>query len=448
MTSTSPPLPRVAVPHRSSLARSWSEGWWAACHLLLDLLLVGLYLTEVVVLLVGAALVPVLLTGAPLLLAARWGARATASLERWRHANLLGVAVPGPLPAHGPGSWWRRVLLDPQPWRTALHLLLVCVWGLLSGTVVAVLLGGGLAALVAPFLPGAGAGLSWPFLSPAVPMPVDGPAAALLGALLVLGTPFLARVLVVPEVASAQVLLAPTRAAREAALQRRVESLTVTRERAVDSVEAERRRIERDLHDGPQQRLVALAMQLGMAQRALQRDPSAAGELLDRAHGTAKEAIADMRHVARGIHPPVLTDRGLDAALSALAASSPVPVAVDVALEPARDGRPSATSEAIAYFCVSEALTNVAKHARASRAHVEVWREGRELLLRVRDDGAGGARAASGPVPAGAGGSGLRGLADRLASVDGWLHVDSPAGGPTVLTAGLPWGTRDGLGAR
>ena len=180
--------------------------------------------------------------------------------------------------------------------------------------------------------------------------------------------PLAADALVRVEVLVGSALLGAGRGDRERALARRVETLTRTRVGTVDSVEAERRRIERDLRDGPQQRLVAIAMDLGMARDRLARDPEGAQQLVDHAHAAAKEAITEMRQVARGIHPPVLTDRGLDAALSALAAASPVPVQVTVDLP----RRPAATLEAIAYFCVSEALTNVAKHSGADRAWVNM----------------------------------------------------------------------------
>jgi signal transduction histidine kinase len=169
-------------------------------------------------------------------------------------------------------------------------------------------------------------------------------------------------------------------------------------------------------------------MDLGMAQERIDRDPAGARQLLDKAHAASKEAITEMRMVARGIHPPVLTDRGLDAALSALAARSPVPVTVRVDLPT----RPSATMEAIAYFCVSEALTNVAKHARATSAQVEVTAAaGSALRIEIRDDGIGGADPA--------GGTGLHGLTDRVRAIDGSMEVASPIGGPTVLSINLPW---------
>jgi signal transduction histidine kinase len=195
----------------------------------------------------------------------------------------------------------------------------------------------------------------------------------------------------------------------------------------VDAAEDERRRIERDLHDGAQQRLVALAMDLGMAREKLRTDPQAATELVGEAHEEAKRALAELRDLARGIHPAVLADRGLDAAISALAARSPVPVGVDVAT-----GRLPGPVESTAYFVVAEALTNAAKHARAGELAVRIARQGDLLVVEVTDDGAGGADPARG--------NGLRGLADRVAAIDGRLTVTSPPGGPTLVRAELPCG--------
>jgi signal transduction histidine kinase len=236
-----------------------------------------------------------------------------------------------------------------------------------------------------------------------------------------------ARGLVGVDVALARSLIGPRPdAERVAELTQRVETLHRTREMTVDSVELERRRIERDLHDGPQQRLVALAMDLGMAQTKLDDDPEAARALLAKAHSAAKEAIVEMRQVARGIHPPVLTDRGLDAALSALAARAPVPVQIRVDLP----RRPSPTIESIAYFCVSEALTNIAKHSGAAHATVDVTGSAEGVHVVVTDDGRGGAD----PT----GGTGLSGLRQRLAAVDGTLTIDSPPGAGTRLMMTLP----------
>ncbi len=208
-------------------------------------------------------------------------------------------------------------------------------------------------------------------------------------------------------------------------LARRVGELQDSRSRVVDAAEAERRRIERDLHDGAQQRLVALAMNLGRARARYDDDPEAAQALVAQAHDDAKLALTELRDLARGLHPAVLSDRGLQAALSGVAARAPVPVTLDVSVEP----RCSPTVEAIAYFVVSEALTNAVKHANASRIDVVARRIGERLHVEIRDDGVGGADRT---------GSGLSGLADRVGGVDGSLHVDSPPGGPTVLSVELP----------
>jgi signal transduction histidine kinase len=210
-------------------------------------------------------------------------------------------------------------------------------------------------------------------------------------------------------------------------LAARVTELERSRERVVDAAEAERRRIERDLHDGAQQRLVALAMELGRAKARFADDLDAARNLVDQAHAQAKEALTELRNLVRGVHPPVLTDRGLDAALSGLAALCPVPVDVHVDVPV----RPRASVEAVAYFVVAEALTNVAKHSRASHAKVVVEGHGYPgtLTVMISDDGIGGADPGS---------PGLSGLADRVSGVDGRLMVESPKGGPTIIAAELP----------
>ncbi|GAA2502959.1 sensor histidine kinase [Streptomyces longisporus] len=234
---------------------------------------------------------------------------------------------------------------------------------------------------------------------------------------------WLSRALTRLDTRVASVLLGPSRAEQ---LARRVEVLTESRAGLVDVVDAERRRIERDLHDGAQQRLVSLAVNLGIAKATLGDLPEDVRRVIDEAHREAKEAIEELGSLVRGLHPAVLEDRGLDAALSGLAARVPVPVRVTVDLA----ARLSPTIESVAYFVVSEALTNVVKHAEASEAEVTVERAGATLLVVIRDDGMGGARIGAG--------TGLSGLAKRVASVDGTLSVDSPAGGPTVITVELP----------
>jgi signal transduction histidine kinase len=223
-------------------------------------------------------------------------------------------------------------------------------------------------------------------------------------------------------------------------LREEVQELTVRRQGAVDAADQERLRIERDLHDGVQPRLVALAMTLGLAKGKIRSDPDRAEQLVAEAHDESKAVITDLRQLARGIHPAVLTDRGLDAALSALAERSPIPVDLHVDL-PGRAGR---ETEAVAYFVVSEALTNVAKHAGASRIRVDVRlvdqapigpdgvRHG-ALTLRVADDGRGGATVRRDGTA-----TGLAGLTDRVRATGGRLELSSPPGGPTELTTTVP----------
>jgi signal transduction histidine kinase len=240
------------------------------------------------------------------------------------------------------------------------------------------------------------------------------------GAAAFVAAPPLARGVAAVQVAMARLLLEPGANER---LTARVDTLEQTRAGMVAAADAERRRIERDLHDGAQQRLVALALTLGRAKAS--EDPHMSKRLLDEAHGEAKEALVELRNLARGIHPAVLTDRGLDAAVSALAARCPVPVAVDVDL-PRRAGP---AIEAIAYFVVAEALTNVAKHSGASRAWLTASLEGPDLVVEVLDDGHGGANPHGG---------GLSGLRDRVRAVDGLLTLTSPPGGGTTLRVELP----------
>jgi signal transduction histidine kinase len=247
---------------------------------------------------------------------------------------------------------------------------------------------------------------------------------AILGAALLLAAPQLTRGLALADAAISRRLLGPRRD-----LAARVIELETSRGRVVDAAEAERRRIERDLHDGAQQRLVALAMELGRAKAKFADDVEGAMELVDQAHAQAKEALTELRNLVRGVHPPVLTDRGLDAALSGLVALCPVPVDMHVDVPV----RPKSAVEAVAYFVVAEALTNVAKHSRASHAKVVVEGHGfpGTLTVMVSDDGIGGADPHS---------PGLSGLADRVSGVDGRMSVESPVGGPTIIAAELPCG--------
>jgi len=232
------------------------------------------------------------------------------------------------------------------------------------------------------------------------------------------------------DAAWSAVLLRPS---PKALLAARVQELAQTRAGAIAAHSAELRRIERDLHDGAQARLVSLSMRIGLAKRAYDRDPAAGRKLLDEAQAQAEEALAELRHVVRGIHPPILTDRGLAGAIRALAASSGLDVTVRA--DDLDEGpRAPAAVEAAAYYVVAEALTNAAKHSGAERAEVWLARTRAGVRVTVRDEGRGGAE----DTGTEAAGSGLPGMRRRVAALDGTFAVTSPAGGPTVIDAELP----------
>ena len=218
----------------------------------------------------------------------------------------------------------------------------------------------------------------------------------------------------------------PPNSRRARVLRERVDDLRGSRERLIESADAERRRIERDLHDGAQQRMVAVALTLGLAESQLERDPASAARLIAQAREEAQLAVKELRELARGIHPALLSDRGRGPALEALASRAPVPVEVSGVPE-----QPLPREiEAAAYFCTAEALTNVAKYVHASTASVHLSVECDRLRVHVRDDGVGGADPSTG--------SGLRGLRDRVDALDGHLEVHSPPGGGTRVTVDVP----------
>jgi signal transduction histidine kinase len=220
-----------------------------------------------------------------------------------------------------------------------------------------------------------------------------------------------------------RLFLAPTKAAE---LRLRVTQLTVTRADTVDAQAAELRRIERDLHDGAQARLVSLGMAIGLAEELVERDPATARKLLVEAREASSTALVELRNLVRGIHPPVLAERGLDGAIRALAVSLPLPIEVDAELP----GRPDTPVESAAYFAVAEALANVIRHSGARSAWVSLAYANGSLFMMVGDDGAGGADPRAG--------TGLRGIERRLAAFDGTMTLSSPPGGPTVVTMELP----------
>jgi signal transduction histidine kinase len=404
---------------------------WLAMTSHLAGLFTGLVAMVVVItgLSLGFSLLVLALAGLPILgltlRAADWFALA----ERARIALMLGVRVPAwPAGSRAGYRWvivprW-RMLTERATWGEIGYGLLRFPVSAVAATLSVSLWAAGLVLLTLPvynrFLPSGGAEIGNTVFK-------GGPvlaASAVVGLALLLAAPQLTRGLASADTALSRWLLGP-----RSDLAARVTELEISRERVVDAAEAERRRIERDLHDGAQQRLVALAMDLGRAKARFADDVDAAAGLVDQAHAQAKEALTELRNLVRGVHPPVLTERGLDAALSGLAALCPVPVDVHVDVPV----RPKASVEAVAYFVVAEALTNVAKHSRASHAKVVVEGHGYPgtLNVMISDDGIGGADVHS---------PGLSGLADRVSGVDGRLTVESPSGGPTIIAAELPCG--------
>ena len=406
-----------------------AQTWLAVIHLLTGLFLGSLVFVLVVTFAAaGVGLVVVFLSGILVLAATLWLCAQFGRAERARFALMLGRLIPAPVPPAATLTGWRRlwrITWSSPTWRQFGYALLRLP---LSVVQVCVLLAVWAAALALITLPAYSFALprGGPVLGGQV---VRGPGqlagAVVVGLLVLLAAPWVTQALALLDGAVAGRLLGP---GRRADLTARIGELETSRAQVVDAAEHERRRIERDLHDGAQQRLVSLAMELGRARAKFGTDPQAAEEIVGQAHDQAKEALSELRNLVRGVHPPVLSDRGLDAALSGLAARCPVPVNVRVDLPE----RPPAAVEAIAYFVVAEALTNIAKHAHAAHAEVSVSRSGDLLLVVITDDGTGGADPA---------GQGLSGLAARVAGVDGRLSVISPAGGPTSIEAALPCGS-------
>ncbi|PZG15082.1 sensor histidine kinase [Nonomuraea aridisoli] len=333
-------------------------------------------------------------------------------VQRSRFDAFLGVRIP---PVPGPADW-----RSPAMWRQIGYHVLSPVVSAVGTFLVAVVWGGAVVGLLAFLAPR----LYRPPMEFWIDLRDDRVLAAFIavGLGLLLLAPVLARGMAALDLSVARTLLGPSRDE----LGRRIETLRESRAGVIDATDAERRRIERDLHDGAQQRLVSLAMNLGLARATLTDLPEPARKAIEQAHEEAKQALKELRDFVRGLHPAVLNDQGLDAALSGVAARAPFPVKLRVDIE----RRVTPTIEAVAFFIVSEALTNIAKHAAATRAEVTVRREGDRLHLLVYDDGCGGARMD--------GGTGLRGLAQRVDSVDGTLRLSSPLGGPTTIEVGLP----------
>ena len=423
------PRRRAAVAaHLPWRALTWRQTAFAACGIALHLpvfMLAALPWLLFVEAPAGALYVPeeltkVLFTVAGPLLVLLYCAGTLSAAQRCRFRWILGIDIPRSDRGAGPDTTrYRPRAIPPETaWRqVAYHLgagslLLACEMALVA-------LWGAGALLLASFawigsLPGT-ARMSSPALQWAV---LTG-----LGVACVMAAPWGADLIARVDTGCATRLFGPSRAAQ---LTRRVESLTEGRADLVAAVDAERRRLERDLHDGAQQQLVSLAMNLGLARATMPDLPPDAVRVIDAAREGALTAIGELKDLVRGLHPAILDDRGLDAALSALATRAPFPVTVSVETQ----ARPSPAAEAVAYFVVSEALTNVARHARATCAGISVRHAEGMLRVVVTDDGVGGADPGHG--------SGLAGLGRRAASVDGSLHIDSPPGGPTRLALEVP----------
>ncbi|WP_433086462.1 sensor histidine kinase [Dactylosporangium sp. CA-052675] len=393
---------------------------------------VGLALTNLLLLvmaLVALVLAPVPFLGLALVPWAMALVRVRTDLERRRACRARVVVArpyhPAP-PGAVAGSWpyFRWTVTDPATWRDLAWLVPGAIVGAGLGCVAVLVPLYGLAGLtLTPVWIWLGTGwygygAVWHLRAPAEVL-ICLPQGALI---LVAGlgvAPWLRRV----DALFARLFLAPTKAAE---LRLRVAQLTVTRADTVDAQAAELRRIERDLHDGVQARLVSLSMIIGLADTLLDRDPAQAHKLLAEAREASGTALDELRHLVRGIHPPVLAERGLAGAIRALAISLPLPVAVVIDLP----GRPDTPVESAAYFAVAEALTNMIRHSRARSGSVSIRHVGGDLTMVVTDDGKGGADPACG--------TGLRGIERRLAAFDGTIALSSPSGGPTVITMELP----------
>jgi signal transduction histidine kinase len=360
------------------------QTWKEIAHLLANLPVALFGFTYVMTVLFTSAWLTVAVIGFPLLAAALMGARHLGKRERARARALLGVRVdePSPLPLRGGGGFVAQVWMsvkDPVGWRTMVYEFMRLPWGIATFTIT----------LTSLFV-------LWPAL------------------------PFITRGLTNVDRALVRGLLSPSEE-----LERRIAELESGRGVVVDTAAADLRRIERDLHDGAQARLVNLAMGLGLAKEKLLEDPDSVAAMVEEAHGEVKLALQELRDLAREIHPAVLTDRGLDAALSAVASRCTAPVQVEVDLPAAR---PAPAIEGIAYFTLSELLQNVSKHSGATRATVDVWKMDDRLMLQVVDNGVGGADVSAGSGAEGRGGQGAGGHRRGFGAAQGGADpaVDRP----------------------
>jgi signal transduction histidine kinase len=413
-------------PPLGPVLRAWftRRTWAEIAYLVVSLPLAAVAVVAAAPLLLGAPL-GVLLIGLPLVAVTLVAARRLGGLQRDLAAALLHERVEPPRPRpRGPGAaaWLNAAVRDPANWRATgyiaakLPLALVGDYALL----LCLLVGFGSLSYPLRWAPGVDADIP---LRATTSTRAGSWWVAVLGLVIVLAAPWLVRAAVAADRALLRNLLGRT------TMSARVRELQDSRALAVDGSAAQLRRIERDLHDGAQVRLAAVALALGRIQDGLadgrKPDLDRTRALVDDAHHNAKQALTELRQLARGIHPPVL-DTGLGAALETLLAATPLPVTLTLDVP----DRPSPAIETIAYFCAAELLANAVKHSGADAASVTVTAPRGRLLLTVADGGTGGAALRPG--------GGLAGLADRVAAVDGELRVDSPAGGPTAVRVDLP----------
>lgn len=384
-----------------------------------------------------------LIVGIPLMAMVLWGCRHVGHGYRMLARRVLDLDVAEPVGrSHKEGviGWTISTLKDPVAWRSWAYLVVRYPLGVISFFVTTNAWGYAIGMLTAPawlwLIDQRNVHNGVPHATSFGPIPFGGPASGVaafgIGCILLLVAPWLVHGVVWVEKWLAQALLGPTKSSL------RVQTLESTRATAVEDASATLRRIERDLHDGTQAQLVALAMQLGMAKEELATAPTqenldAVRARVDAAHAAAKDALGDLRDIVRGIHPPVL-DTGLDAALATLVARNPIPVDLRVDLSV----RPAPAIESIAYYAVAELISNATRHGGAPSVIVEVGPIGEGTIrLAVSDSGVGGARFVERATPEGSG-TGLVGLRDRVAAVDGRVRIDSPLGGPTMITVELP----------
>jgi len=410
----------------------WRQGltWRSLCHLAVGMPVAGALFVFAVA---GLALSAGLLVVFPLAIPVIWifmnVSHVAAGVERSRFAVLLDTEMIDPVPPARAATRWGRFverITSAERWREITYLLIGLPLALFTGLLAVGVWSGSLVLATLPLyvsrLPESVANFGWFDVGP-------GRGAAVASVVGILGV-----VVVAPWVTVAMagfcrvtgVWLLSTD--RTEALEERVSELETSRTAAVDSAESERRRIERDLHDGAQQRLVALAMDLGSARERLEPG-SPEQRVVEEAHTEVKAVIKELRDLVRGLHPVILEDRGLDAALSGVVARFPLPISLQVDI----GTRPPPAVESAAYFVVSEALTNVVRHAQATSASVAIGRRGDRLVVEVSDNGIGGADADRG--------TGLHGLSDRAAALGGWMQVVSPVGGPTTIVVELPCGS-------